>query len=107
MFKNPNPEDARSNPVGKPLPERTRERLLDAAGGGGSAERRLSRFVLIFLLRILDEGRPAWFGKLMAREIVEPSGALDRVIDRAILPLHHSLWALGGGNLRGGAVDGE
>src|SRR4030067_617451 len=37
MFKNPNPEDARSNPVGKPLPERTRERLLDAAGPGGIA----------------------------------------------------------------------
>src|SRR3989304_203349 len=32
MFKNPNPEDARANPVGKPLPERPRERLLDAAG---------------------------------------------------------------------------
>src|SRR4030067_3860926 len=32
MFKNPNPDDARANPVGKPLPERTRERLLDAAG---------------------------------------------------------------------------
>src|SRR4030067_383291 len=94
MFKNPNPDDARANPVGKPLPERTRERLLHAAGRAGSAERSLSRFVRIFLLRILDEGRPAWFGKLMAREIVDPSGALDRVIDRAIPPLHRSLWAL-------------
>jgi AcrR family transcriptional regulator len=167
MFKTTNPEDARANPVGKPLPERTRERLLgaagevfaergyrratvreicrranvniasvnyyfkskedlyadvlefayrqarqkypetDAAGRAGSAEKRLSRFVRIFLLRILDEGRPAWFGKLMAREIVEPSGALDRVIDRAILPLHESLAALVRENLRGGAFDAE
>lgn len=60
-------------------------------GRRGTAERRLSRFIRIFLLRILDEGRPAWFGKLMAREIVEPTKALDRVIERAILPLHESL----------------
>jgi len=154
MFKNPNPEDARANPVGKPLPERTRERLLDAAGevfaergfrratvreicrranvniasvnyyfkskqdlyadvlefswrqalrmypdeeGSGTPERaedRLQRFVHTFLLRILDEGRPAWFGKLTAREIVEPTGALDRVIERAIRPLHELLGGL-------------
>ena len=63
----------------------------DAAGDADAAENRLFRFVRTFLLRILDEGRPAWFGKLMAREIVEPTGALDRVIDRAIRPLHASL----------------
>lgn len=55
------------------------------------AEERLRRFVRTFLLRILDDGRPAWFGKLMAREMVEPTGALDRVIERAIRPLHQSL----------------
>jgi AcrR family transcriptional regulator len=66
----------------------------DTPGRSGTAESRLSRFVRVFLLRILDEGRPAWFGKLMAREIVEPTGALDRVIDRAFLPLHRSLGEL-------------
>jgi len=60
----------------------------------GRAEERLRRFVRVFLQRILDEGRPAWFGKLMAREIVEPTGALDRVIERAIRPLHESLHGL-------------
>jgi AcrR family transcriptional regulator len=154
MFKNIHSEDARTDPEGKLLPERTRERLLDAAGEvfaergyrratvreicrranvniasvnyyfkgkedlyadvlesayhqarqkyheeeppgrPGTAEGRLSRFVRVFLLRILDEGRPAWFGKLMAREIVEPTGALDRVIDKAFLPLHRSLGKL-------------
>lgn len=63
----------------------------DAAGREGSTESSLFGFVRLFLLRILDEGRPAWFGKLMAREIVEPTGALDKVIDRAIRPLHESL----------------
>ncbi|MGB3398926.1 MAG: CerR family C-terminal domain-containing protein [Candidatus Deferrimicrobiaceae bacterium] len=154
MFKPWKPEDARATPREKPLPERTRERLLNAAGevfaergfrratvreicrrahvniasvnyyfkgkddlyadvlesayrqarqkypeSDPSAQteapqRRLSRFVRILLLRILDEGRPAWFGKLMAREFVEPTGALDRVIERAILPLHQSLGTL-------------
>jgi len=66
----------------------------EPAGRAGSPESRLFGFVRLFLLRILDEGRPAWFGKLMVREIVEPTGALDKVIDRAILPLHESLGAL-------------
>lgn len=64
------------------------------SGREGSPESRLFGFVRLFLLRILDEGRPAWFGKLMAREIVEPTGALDKVIDQAILPLHESLGGL-------------
>ncbi len=66
----------------------------DASGAGEPAPVRLLRFVAVLLLRILDEGRPAWFGKLMAREIVEPTGALDEVIDRAIRPLHESLGGL-------------
>jgi len=66
----------------------------DGSGRPAHAEERLRRFVHVFLLRILDDGRPAWFGKLMAREIVEPTGALDRVIDRAIRPLHESLGSI-------------
>lgn len=57
-------------------------------------EERLRRFIHTFLRRILDEGKPAWFGKLMAREIVEPTGALERLIERAIRPLHESLAGL-------------
>lgn len=60
----------------------------------GTPEIRLFRFIRSFLLRILDEGSPAWFGKLMAREIVEPTGALDGIIEKAILPIHRSLGAL-------------
>src|SRR3972149_9632089 len=122
ILKNTHSKTPRPDPGGKPLSERTRERLLDAAGEvfadrgyrratvreicrianvniasvnyyfkgkedlyadvlecayhqarqkyheeeppgrPGTAESRLSRFVRVFLLRILDEGRPAGFG---------------------------------------------
>jgi len=54
-------------------------------------ERRLARFVHNFMLRILDEGRPAWYGKLMSREMMEPTGALDRLVDRNFRPHHEYL----------------
>src|SRR4030067_3655402 len=144
MFKNIHAEDARTAPEGKPLSERTRERLLDAAGEvfaergyrratvreicrranvniasvnyyfkgkedlyadvlefayrqarrkypdgdppgrAETPERRLSRFVRIFLLRILDEGRPAGVGKVNARETVHSPRAPDSGLARAI-----------------------
>lgn len=49
-------------------------------------EQRLRAFVHGFLSRLLDQGRPAWHGKLMAREMVEPSGALDELVEKAIRP---------------------
>ncbi|MBI5419385.1 MAG: CerR family C-terminal domain-containing protein [Deltaproteobacteria bacterium] len=61
------------------------------ATGEDTPERRLHNFIRNFLSRLLYEGRPAWYGMLMAREIVEPTGALDRIIERAIRPLHESL----------------
>jgi len=47
---------------------------------------RLRAFIKGFLMRILDQGRPAWHGKLMAREMVEPTGALDELVEKAIRP---------------------
>lgn len=79
----------------------------DGSAAPERAEERLRRFVRTFLLRILDEGKPSWFGKLMAREIVEPSGALDRVIERAIRPLHRTLGELVGEILGQGAAPEE
>ena len=52
-------------------------------GGVGDAsapaEARLEAFIRGQLERLLDEGRPAWFGKLVAREMFEPTPALDRI----------------------------
>jgi AcrR family transcriptional regulator len=57
-------------------------------------EEKLSRFVRNFMGRTLDEGRPAWHGRLTAREIIEPTGALDRIIDRGFRPLHEQLGSI-------------
>jgi TetR/AcrR family transcriptional regulator, regulator of cefoperazone and chloramphenicol sensitivity len=51
----------------------------------------LQAFIRSFLVQILDEGRPAWHGKLMAREIVAPTAALDQVIEDVLGPLHKCL----------------
>src|SRR3954471_21999469 len=35
---------------------------------------RLHAFVLSFLKRVFDEGRPAWHARIMTREMAEPTG---------------------------------
>lgn len=47
-------------------------------------EERLRAFIRAFILRLLDEGAPAWHGKLMAWEIAEPSGALGQLAQGSI-----------------------
>jgi AcrR family transcriptional regulator len=49
-------------------------------------EERLKGFIRSFLLRMLDEGRPAWHGQIMAREIADPTDALDTVVEESIRP---------------------
>ena len=49
-------------------------------------DKRLHAFVLSFLRRILDQGRPAWHGKLIAREMVEPTGVLDLMVAKGVRP---------------------
>jgi len=47
---------------------------------GAPAEERLRTHVEWFLMHLLDEGRPAWHGRLMAREMIEPTAALDELV---------------------------
>ena len=49
-------------------------------------EQKLHAFVAGFLRGILGAGKPAWFGKLMAREIAEPTVALDHLVADNIRP---------------------
>ena len=49
-------------------------------------EERLAAFVRSFLARIFEGGRPCWHGQLMAREMVDPTPALDRVIENSVRP---------------------
>jgi AcrR family transcriptional regulator len=55
--------------------------------GSESAEKKLAVFIRSLLLRISDKGRPAWHGKLMAREMAEPTAALDALLNDFYRPL--------------------
>jgi AcrR family transcriptional regulator len=57
-------------------------------------EQRLRAFVQSFLLRIFSEGPSARHGKLMAREMTEPTGALDDIVKENIRPMSVVLRAI-------------
>jgi TetR/AcrR family transcriptional regulator, regulator of cefoperazone and chloramphenicol sensitivity len=57
-------------------------------------EQRLHAYIHSFLLRCLGEGSPAWLGKLMAREMAEPTHALDMLIHEAFRPLFELLMSI-------------
>lgn len=59
-----------------------------------AAEERLFAFVHSFLLRILGDGNPDWQGQLIAREMMEPTEALDRIVEELIRPLFKHLCAI-------------
>ncbi len=69
-------------------------------------EEELWAFIRSLLLRILDEGRPAWHGKLMAREFSEPTAAFDELVEDAVRPLHERLKRIVQ-EILGGEVDEE
>jgi AcrR family transcriptional regulator len=49
-------------------------------------EEKLQTYIRSFLSRIMDEGRPAWFGRLLAREFTQPSWAFDILVKETIRP---------------------
>jgi len=57
-------------------------------------EEQLHAFVRAFLLRIFDKGHQAVHGKMMAREMIEPTAALDRIVEQMIRPLYGRLCAI-------------
>lgn len=59
-------------------------------------EDRLRAHVESFLSRLLDQGRPAWHAKLMAREMIDPTAALDRLVREKIRANHEQLSAIVG-----------
>jgi AcrR family transcriptional regulator len=60
------------------------------------AEKKLRAFVLSLLLRIFDTGRAAWHGKLMSREMIEPSAALNSLVEERMRPMADQLRAIVG-----------
>lgn len=58
---------------------------------GANAEDKLHAFIRSLLNRLLGEGRPNWHMKLAARELIEPTPALDVIVEKAIRPLSQEL----------------
>ncbi len=56
-----------------------------------SPEEQLKEYIRIFLKRLLDDTIQARWGKLIARETVEPTAAFDMVVEKYILPAHTEL----------------
>jgi len=65
-----------------------------SVGGHESPEQRLRGLIAARLLHIFDERRPAWHGRLLSREMVDPTPALDRIVGDQIRPRCEQLQAL-------------
>jgi AcrR family transcriptional regulator len=64
-------------------------------GPNPSTEAQLHAFIYSFLCRFLKaEGRASWYTALCARELVQPTIALNRVVDQIIRPLADRLRAI-------------
>jgi len=64
--------------------ERAAESAPADVAPGAPAEKRLRAHIESFLVRLFDEGHPAWLGKLMAREMSEPTPGLDVIVQEKI-----------------------
>ncbi|HOV86448.1 MAG TPA: CerR family C-terminal domain-containing protein [Syntrophobacteraceae bacterium] len=57
------------------------------AADGSTPEEQLYAFVRSLLFRTLREGNTPWSGKILLRELLEPSPAFPELFQQAILPL--------------------
>lgn len=55
---------------------------------------RLRIFIREFMLMLLDENKPSSQCQMMARELADPTPALDKIVREAIAPLHEFLGVL-------------
>jgi len=56
-----------------------------------TAAEQLRAYVRSLLHRVFDPGRPGWHSKIIAREMVEPTRALDSLLEEVAQPLHREL----------------
>jgi AcrR family transcriptional regulator len=56
-----------------------------------TAEQKLHAYIRSLLHRVFDEGRPGWHTKIMAREMIEPTRALDMLVEEVARPVHQEL----------------
>jgi AcrR family transcriptional regulator len=55
---------------------------------------RLRAFIRNYMDRLLAEGRPAWHGRLISREMVDPSKALDQIAELFVKPQYNRLFEI-------------
>jgi len=60
--------------------------LLLGVDEDAPVELQLRAFIRSFLFRLLDKGKPAWFGKLMMREMTEPTRSFERLVKEIVRP---------------------
>jgi AcrR family transcriptional regulator len=58
---------------------------------GATGEQKLRAYIQSLLHRVFDEGRPGWHTKIIAREMSEPTRALDTLLEEVARPLHQEL----------------
>ena len=64
-----------------------RTAFREAMAGAGSPEEQLRSLIYRFLEYLLDPARPDWKRRLMAREMANPTTALDELVEKNIRPL--------------------
>jgi AcrR family transcriptional regulator len=62
--------------------------------GNAAPEDRLRAYIESLLYRVFDPGRPGWHAKLIARELAEPTRAMDTLLEEVARPLHRELTAI-------------
>ncbi len=60
--------------------------LLDVPGDA-PPEKKLRAFIHSFLLRVFDTGPAAWHGKLISREMIDPTPVLDSLVELRMRPM--------------------
>jgi AcrR family transcriptional regulator len=68
-------------------------------------EEKLKAFIRSFLMRIMDEGQPDWFGKLLAQEFTQPTWAFDILVEETIRPPFQLLTGIVASILKKGAKE--
>lgn len=64
------------------------------SSGAGSPAERLRAYIQNFLRLLLDPARPEWHGRLVAREMSQPTPALDQLIEQSLRPRCNQLRAI-------------
>jgi AcrR family transcriptional regulator len=67
--------------------QRAKEKYVQALDAVHTPEERLRAFIGTIFQRIFDTGRPSWHGRLMAREMFDPTPVLDSIVKDSVVPL--------------------